>query len=258
MPELANPQWKTIASSVAGTSHIGRRMPCQDFGEARNLPGIVLIAVADGAGSALHASEAARCAGYTALDFLESQVTQIETAKDETVWRDLMHALVDLCRQNLLRLANSGGDEFSDNLDQYATTLLVVAITSAVVVTAQIGDGAVVGQFEDGRLEVFSRPQQREYANEVTFLTSRNYADELNIAILPSDDLDSLAVMTDGVDFLGIRRSVNLAHPGFFSPVFQFAKSERGTDENLTRYLESEAVCHRSDDDKTLVLATRI
>ena len=45
-------QWRAIARSTVGTSHIKQQMPCQDYGGYKVLNNVIIGAVADGAGSA--------------------------------------------------------------------------------------------------------------------------------------------------------------------------------------------------------------
>jgi hypothetical protein len=63
--------WRTIGVSVAGTSHQRAGVPCQDSCAWQILSDDrLVIAVADGAGSARHAEEGAQLATETAVSHL--------------------------------------------------------------------------------------------------------------------------------------------------------------------------------------------
>ena len=65
--DLARARWRTLAASVAGTSHARAGQPCADASAVRVLEGLegesLLVAVAaDGAGTSLRAKDGARLA----------------------------------------------------------------------------------------------------------------------------------------------------------------------------------------------------
>jgi hypothetical protein len=67
--------------------------------------------------------------------------------------------------------------------------------------------------------------------------------------------------MTDGMERLALRFDSRTPHLPFFEPFFQALRTgdaSRDLDGALLRFLESESVRSRSDDDKTLILASRI
>jgi len=63
--------WQVIGAAVQGLSHQKQGLPCQDALEFRCLPdGVLLVALADGAGSATRSEVGARAAVQVALDSL--------------------------------------------------------------------------------------------------------------------------------------------------------------------------------------------
>jgi hypothetical protein len=99
---------------------------------------------------------------------------------------------------------------------------------------------------------VLTRQQEREYVNEVTFLTSTDYERELHTVVQARGKLTAIALFTDGVETLCIRRATNEAHPKFFHPLF----AANPTNDDLAEILTSPAALARTDDDKTILLAT--
>src|SRR5262249_12376686 len=127
----------------------------------------------------------------------------------------------------------------------------------------QIGDGAIVishGE-EDGWSWVFW-PQHGEFANTTNFIVSDNARECLAFDLAPRR-IDELAIFTDGLEDLVLHQASRTVHQPFFNSVFKPVRESvaQGYDESLStsleRYLESPIVCERTDDDKTLVIATR-
>jgi hypothetical protein len=74
--------------------------------------------------------------------------------------------------------------------------------------------------------------------------------------------LEEVAVFSDGLQMLALQYSTRSVHSPFFRPMFrQLASSTEGhvieLCNPLNSFLNSKLVNERTDDDKTLVLATR-
>jgi hypothetical protein len=75
--------------------------------------------------------------------------------------------------------------------------------------------------------------------------------------------MQALAVMSDGLTRLALKRPTNEPHLPFFKPLFAFVEASAPSNdgaqasEALTAFLASPRVCERTDDDKALVLALR-
>src|SRR6266545_4390233 len=71
--------WKLLYGSAIGTSHDRRREPCQDYAQGRAFvvgkSPVLIVACADGAGSASHAQVGAKLA---CLTFLHAVSVQLE------------------------------------------------------------------------------------------------------------------------------------------------------------------------------------
>lgn len=243
--------WKCVSASAIGTSHVAQKLPCQDAHEIVTLDnGILIIAVADGAGSATRAEEGSRCAVETSARFLADHLQKAQPTTPEEC-ESLLESAVVHSRTALRSLAP--GEKFNE----VATTLLLTILTDRWLSTIQVGDGAVVCRSISGPLHVLSELGQSEYINETTFLTSSDYRSRLHRTTLPSEDVGGLAMFSDGIELLAIRYSDNTAHEPFFTTMFEFAENPNSTKVELEEFLQSERVCERTDDDKTLVLAVR-
>lgn len=71
-----------------------------------------------------------------------------------------------------------------------------------------------------------------------------------------------MALFSDGLQGLAVNFAERAPHDGFFRPLFSAVRAEppghsRELSDRLQRFLDSPRVNARTDDDKTLVLATR-
>jgi hypothetical protein len=246
----SQPGWRIVASSAIGTSHLASGSICQDAHAFRVLEdGTLIIAVGDGAGSAIRSAEGARCATDTAVDFLAGRLSR---SPDHDVAPALAESL-STARGALEALATeslSAGD--------FATTLLIAVVTAAHISIAQVGDGAIVIQHQDESLDVVTQASNSEYVNQTTFITSPDALDQAYFNVRPSSTIRGIAVLTDGMQLLAIHHRTNTAFEAFFGPMFRFAADATSNGESLEEFLMSTAVSSRTDDDKTLVFTIRV
>jgi hypothetical protein len=259
--------WRTVAASVAGTSHAATGQPCADAWAVHELPlagggRLLFAAVADGAGSAECAPDGARVACATAADV--AAVWAGENASLGAFTPDTARAWVEHVRDQLDALARLEGRERRD----FAATFLVALVDATGAVFLQLGDGAIVYRAGDGAITPALWPQNGEYANTTWFVTDEEAADLVQLARVPG--VDEVALLTDGLQSLALRFASREAHGPFFEPMFRRLRdagpaaggeedaSAAPLDEQLRAFLGSDPVNARTDDDKTLVLATRL
>jgi hypothetical protein len=235
--------WGAIAASVAGAGHRARAVECQDACAIEVHEGALLLAVADGAGSARLAASGSSIAVAVAMEEL-----RVRAADDLCGAR-----LVDVFASVRAALEPSGDDDPLTSLGDRATTLLVARVSGDAVVTAQVGDGAVVVR-RDGALEVLCPVDRGEYLNETCFLTSASWESELRVGVVPAAGIDGIAALTDGLQLVAFDMATGSPHAPFFDPLFSFASGDGSVDE-LASFLGSDRVAERTDDDVTLAVA---
>jgi hypothetical protein len=133
----------------------------------------------------------------------------------------------------------------------------VTVAASGWVAVGQIGDGAVVGRWPDGRLETLSLPQRGEYANETTPLTADAALENLRVTVWPRP-IQALALFSDGLQALALDLASGAPHAPFFAPFLAALAEPLDPDAigaRLADFLDSPRVCARTDDDKTLLVA---
>jgi hypothetical protein len=211
-----------------------------------------VAACADGAGSASHAQLGAKLA---CLGILRAASAQLEaglrvpdvTAQHVQAWHEETRARLSMeaCVLNL-------------DLRDFACTLLTAVVGPEGAVFSQIGDGAIVVGEGNGYQAVFW-PQSGEYANTTFFLTGADFKERVAFRSFTCA-VDELALLTDGLQPLALHYATRSVHGPFFAPMF---KSLRKTDQPeelegpLLDFLNSKPVNDRTDDDKTMILATR-
>ncbi|MGH2497467.1 MAG: PP2C family serine/threonine-protein phosphatase [Ktedonobacteraceae bacterium] len=262
--------WHVLGASVTGTSHLRAGRGCDDAHLARiTNNNTLLLAVADGAGSASQSARGAAAAVRAAIEKAEATLTKQRELEQPEQWQNLLKDLLQaahLAIQNLLQTepANNGqgpqeyvSQQESDRLSlrDFATTLLITIITRQWIAIAQVGDGIAVAHYDDGTVaSLYARPPQH-YINETDFITDPAYLSNAVYYIKPRAGLRGIALLTDGLELLATTYPEHTAHPAFFLPFFKFATSSDATEEELRKFLGSERVNNRTDDDKTLLLA---
>jgi len=254
-----NRVWRPLGASVLGTSHGRSGIPCQDANNYLVLPnGFMVAAIADGAGSAKHADRGASLAVDCAVKHLSARLTAGDSL-DEACLKLLLEDTIQEVRSALESECSTPSVSNSDpvRLSDLATTLLVCVVTDSHVGACQIGDGAIVELSGSGEVRTLTKPARGEYINETTFVTSDDFADALSCVVKDSRETRGIVLFTDGIQSLAMRLSDDTPFDPFFHNIEKYASSPGANSEALKSFLESERVCERTDDDKTLVVAVR-
>ena len=254
--------WKYGFASVEGTLHFKSSTRCQDASRAEVVLDVggreVLVAAAsDGAGSAALAQLGSSLACNLFVDDVKSH---IEGGCASAISSDnFFEDWVGKFRQ----LVTGWSRAESARMQDFACTLLAAVVWRDRAVYFQIGDGAIVESRRDepDRYAVVCWPQQGEYANTTNFLTDTD-ATEKVFREVKSGAIDEVAIFTDGIQRLALDYRAQSAHAPFFAPLFTWLRPHGGghsreLSDSLSVYLNSEKINSRTDDDKTLILATR-
>jgi Protein phosphatase 2C len=250
--------WKVIGQSVIGSSHIQSDKTCEDavHYEIVNLieDEALICFVSDGAGSAKYAARAS-----------ETAVTQ-----GVTILRELISNGVEIDEQHLLALAENIYDklkEFADELqepvNEFSCTLLGFVILPEKACFLQIGDGAIVRSDGNGYFTHIWWPHNGEYQNTTAFLVDDPNFPNLKIKIV-EESIEEVAVFTDGLQMLALNNESEQVHQPFFNDLFKWLRKASDVEHvnilnnKLNEYLAGDIINNRTDDDKTLLLATKV
>ncbi|WP_238015166.1 PP2C family serine/threonine-protein phosphatase [Dactylosporangium sp. AC04546] len=251
--------WRFAAAARPGTGHTREGLPCQDRYGCEVVPspyGPVLVAiVSDGAGSAVEGERGAELICTELLDEIRRRLADVVPAGT-----DWLRACVAVVRRRLLAEAERLGLPPR----QLAATLLCAVLAPDWSTFAQIGDGAIVTpELGTGAWAWMFWPQRGEYANTTSFLTDPTALERLEADSLPHGQ-DEVALFTDGLQHLVLDYGAQRVHDPFFDRILGPVRrsSAQGEDHTLSTgleaYLGSPPVVSRTDDDLTLVLASRV
>jgi hypothetical protein len=243
--------WSIIAARRTGESHARRSERGQDAFALRQVNGVLVAAIADGAGSAPRggagAALAVRSVAQSATRWLAGKPLNALTEADVETW-------VDSARERLAQAASRNGHVIRD----CATTLILCLSDGGQTLVAHIGDGAAVARDEASTWQALSWPAGGEHAGSTYFLTEEPPALRLTRHATP---VTALALFTDGLERLVLDFAEETAHGPFFDRIAKPLDSltAPGRDAALSRalgaWLGGEGVAARTDDDRTLILA---
>jgi serine/threonine protein phosphatase PrpC len=248
--------WIAAVECRRGPAHRRRRLPCQDFGATRKLrSGLLIGAVADGAGNAALAHRGARLAVRAVLAHLgRGFATGAVTAKPEDhLLRARLRAAFAGARTRLIEQAAAESVEAAD----FACTLIAFVAAPDWLAAMQIGDGLLVARSEGAVYELLFQPDKGEYANETSFLTDRDGLARVRFRTIEAPQ-SFLCAATDGLESVSIERRAMAPHAPFFKPLDDYilaAADERQARRDIRDFLASDRLEARSDDDKTLLLS---
>ncbi len=249
---LLTPEWILIGATVQGTHHLLEGTPCQDTQAFLSTSNCLVIAIADGVGSAVLAHQGAQLAVQSALANVAAALSD-GIPENELDWRNLLQSAFFSARERLVDEA----DRQNLNLFDFATTLILVAVSKRWLAAANIGDGAVVIVDDHGSFLSVCKPQNGEFVNETNALTQSDANDRTDYQILQGS-AKYLALLSDGLQRIALHQIDGSPHTPFFAPLFRQLDGVGDASQaahSLANFLASEKVRKLSGDDKTLVLA---
>ncbi|MFB1488938.1 MULTISPECIES: PP2C family serine/threonine-protein phosphatase [unclassified Thiocapsa] len=192
--------WRHSGVSVRGSWHLKTATPCQDAHAILDRADLLVLAVADGAGSARHADLGATLATAHALTwFADGWRPPADAAAWEADLRDLLAELRAALTAEAGRLGCSTRD--------LACTFLLALVTPTALIGIQVGDGAIVYRPHSAgaadALALLIVPSRGEYINETVFLISETCLQEAQFAYRDGAP-EALALFSDGLQMLAL------------------------------------------------------
>ncbi len=246
--------WKIVRASVIGTSHAGSGLSCQDDCYADIFQEHLICLVADGAGSAKKGGQGAEIACRTARE-------RIETALEGQPLPILDEIAVDEWIQDVRRVISETAKANGLAVRDYACTLLGAVVGPKEAVFFQVGDGAIVAS-SGAAIGVVFWPESGIYANMTNFITDADVSAHLHVEVVKTCCIKEVALFSDGLQRVALSFEQHIPHVPFFAPMLTVLRKQDAAacgalDEQLSHFLGSPQVNERTDDDKTLVLASR-
>lgn len=182
--------FKEFHHQVRGRSHLRDGTPVQDRTKFVSRGGIQVLCLADGAGSASHSQFGAQAVvDEGCAVFVEEFVAYAASSDGVEVKRDL------LGRLNAKLAVVAERHEVSP--DDLASTFLCVAAFGDKFIGAHVGDG-VVGYLKGGTLRVISGPDNSEFANQTTFVSSGRALESMRLFRGSLEEVSGFILMSDG------------------------------------------------------------
>lgn len=252
-----NKMWKFVYESVDGTAHRERNVPCQDACRVQQFKhgdqSLAVVACADGAGSASHAEFGARIACDRFVEIVGESLRRDQFAEPSKEWA------VECCSKLRDGLGHQA-KQLDVPIRQVACTFLGAILEEGRASFLQIGDAAMVIRVERFGLAPVFWPASGEYVNTTFFLSDDEFADRLQFDSRAASVME-FAAFTDGLERLALSFGTRSAHEPFFARMFATLRASEDVGQlfkPLRQFLESELVNDRTDDDKTLILGTRL
>lgn len=253
--------WRVAHASAIGVSHLEQKTECQDRFACKtiktNADGEVLVAVvADGAGSTSHGQHGAQKACELFIEqivsFLNAENISIEsiTAEFGTRW-------LEYFQRKIVEMAEKEKKTPRD----FATTLVAAVAGEKCAVFFQIGDGGIVistsGAAKSYRFAL--PPHESEYVNLTDFLTDVDANEKLKFAKV-DEKIEDIILFSDGIYSVAVDYQTNQPHEPFLMPMIAPLRNSQnlnGLNTKLENFLASPKLNEKTDDDKTIILASR-
>lgn len=182
--------FKEFHYHVRGHGHLRDGTPVQDRTKYLSRSGVQVLCLADGAGSASHSDVGAQAVVDEACSMLVERFAEFAASDDGArVKVELHEQLVS----KLNKVASRHGVEPRD----LASTFLCVAVSGERFLGAHVGDG-VVGYLKSGELKVISAPDNNEFVNQTTFVTSGRAVESMRLFRGSLDGVAGFILMSDG------------------------------------------------------------
>ena len=254
-------KWRYANASVIGQAHIRQETACQDRLLCRTIDtktdGEIFVAVvADGAGSTSHGQVGAEVACETFIgqvaDFLNSGNASVASLNE-----DFGRLWIRFFQMEIQKLAEQEKEEIRD----FASTLVGAIVGENATVFYQVGDGGAVfsagGKNESYRFGI--EPSESEYVNTTEFLTDETAVESLRFVRI-EEKIEDLILFSDGIFAVAVDYQNNKPHEPFLMPMIaplRNGNSANGLNEKLENFLASPKLNEKTDDDKTIILASR-
>jgi hypothetical protein len=257
-----NPEfWRIAHASAIGLAHINQNTECQDRFACRTVKtaaeGEVLIAVvADGAGSTTDGQIGAQVACETFAEEV-ADLLNMKDASLKSLTQDFGRLWISYFQQKIADIARANKKELRD----YASTLVGAVIGAHAAAFYQIGDGGIVfsasGALASYRFAI--APVESEYVNVTDFVTDETAAERLRFALV-EEPVEDLILFSDGIYAVAVDYQNNQPHEPFLMPMIAPLRNGaalNGLNEKLENFLASPKINEKTDDDKTIILASR-
>lgn len=254
--------WRLAHASAIGLAHLNQQTECQDrfacrIVETENDGEVLICVIADGAGSASNGQDGAQLACHLFVEQI-SDFLQNKNASISSLSIEFGQGWIQYFQSEIVKIAN----DQKKNLRDYASTLVSAVIGRNSAAFFQIGDGAIIISKDETDELIFAvEPLETLYVNMTDFITDAEAIERLRFELVEKSVTD-LIMFSDGISPVAIDYQTNQPHTPFLKPMISPLKTGIGFNEKLNDKLEnflcSPKINEKTDDDKTLIIASRI
>lgn len=252
-------KWSVAQASVIGQSHLNQNTVCQDRLATRTFAsetdGEILIAVvADGAGSTTDGQRGAEIA----CEFFVNQISELlQKGSVKSLTEDFGKRWIGFYREQIAELARKEKKE----MREFATTLVGAVVGKNDSVFYQVGDGGAVFSTSGtpGSYQFSIDPIETEYVNQTEFLTDETATESLRYVSL-NEPLEDVILFSDGIFAVAVNYQTGKPHEPFLMPMIaplRNGNTDSDLNGKLEKFLASPKLNEKTDDDKTIILASR-
>lgn len=257
---MSESSWRVAHASAIGAAHENQNTECQDRFVCRVLKvrdaNLLVAAIADGAGSTTDGQIGAEIACSTFVDVVADFLTSTE-ASVLSLSEEFGRRWVEFCRTQIAAKASQSDKELRD----FASTFVGAVVGDDAAAFFQVGDGGCVFSADGapGSYEFAIEPTETEYVNVTEFMTDDDAPASLRFR-LTEQSINDVVLFSDGIFAVAVDYANNRPHEPFLMPMIAPLKNgivPEGINEKLERFLSSPKINEKTDDDKTIILASR-
>lgn len=241
--------WNIIQCAVQGRAHKKSNIPCQDKTNSSFLSDVTVVALADGAGSAKMSEYGAELATKNICSLMvENFDNYFRNDDGATVKSQIIDELVDVLQKK--------SEELDCEIKELASTLLFVAVKNEHFILSHIGDG-VIGYLKEDELKIASQPENGEFSNETTFVTSQNSIMNMRLIKGELGKIEGFVLMSDGAEISLYNKKENKLSDGL-KKIIKMSNfiDAKILEEQLKRTFEN-VITKATTDDCSIVIMAR-
>lgn len=207
--QVVSPTWRVAGATRRGRLHAHKSTHREDAAGFRFGPNHTTLCVADGAGSSKFSRVGSHLAIEKALDYLEIHLARVDAAAEddfEKLLALLKSHLTQAVLASCLALRELAVKAGASPKDFRSTLLLLLHFKGAkaeVMLTCQIGDGAIVALMADKTALKVGVSDSGEFSGEVSCFVPDECAMQkaAEIQLIPHpDQVECVALCTDGIE----------------------------------------------------------
>ena len=241
--------WRHFSGYITGSGHVKDGASCQDRTYILSTEKIVVIALADGAGSRKLSQYGAETVTKSICEYICKFFNEIITSKNvEQTKADIVNCLCDELEITARK--------YETDIDQLRSTLLFVAISENMAIVGHLGDGLICYITADGNTHVASSPTNGEYKN-MTFFVDRKNAPIMRLIKLDISAITGFVIMSDGsADSVYIKAN-NWVSPLIGKTMLRLATKEQKDGDDFCVGLLENVLSKRTQDDCSIAVLVK-